>query len=135
MSAADLQWPDMIRSIARQYGVHYQSDEEIAKLSFDKRSNWVRRNPVPAARHFQYRANTFFNDVLKSPVNLLGEITDDAMRVEFQGRGSPHIHCVLWVKDAPKYDDVDSNSRVCEFIDKHISASLPGNDGKNVAEA
>ena len=47
MSAADLQWPDMIRTIARQYGVHYQSDEEIAKLSFEERSNWVRRNPFP----------------------------------------------------------------------------------------
>ena len=59
-SAADLQWPDMIRTIARQYGVYYQSDEEVAKLSFEERSNWLRRNPVTAARHFQYRANTFF---------------------------------------------------------------------------
>ena len=36
MSAADLQWPDLIRTIARQYGVHYQSDEEVAKLSFQE---------------------------------------------------------------------------------------------------
>ena len=35
MSAADLQWPDLIRTIARQYGVHYQSDEEVAKLYFE----------------------------------------------------------------------------------------------------
>lgn len=56
------------------------------------------------------------------------------MCVEFQGRGSPHIHCVLWVKDAPKYD-VDSNSRVCEFIDKYISASIPDDDDlKNIVE-
>ena len=49
MSAADLQWPDMIKTTARQYGVHYQFDEDVAKLSFEERSNWVRRNPVTAA--------------------------------------------------------------------------------------
>lgn len=82
----------MIRAIATQNGVHYKSDEDITKLSFEERSNWIRRNPVTAARHFQYRAISFFNEVLKSPANPLGIITDEAMRAEFQGRGSPHIH-------------------------------------------
>ena len=51
------------------------------------------------------------------------------MRVEFQGHGSPHIHSVLWVKDAPKYG-IDSNQKVCEFIDKYISASIPDDDNE-----
>ena len=36
---------------------------------------------------------------IMSPAHPLG---DDAIRVESQGRGSPHIHSVLWIKDAPK---------------------------------
>ena len=128
LSAADMKWPDMIQIIARQYGVCY-SDEDVAALSFDEKSNWLRRNPVTAARHFQYRLNSFFQDVLKSKAKPLGEIVDYAIRVEFQSRGSPHAHCVLWVKDAPKYG-VDSNEDVCAFIDQYVSCAIPPNDCK-----
>ena len=68
LSAADLKWPDIIQTIARQYGVAY-TDEQVAALSFEEKSSWVRRNPVTAARHFQYRLNIFFNEFLKSPAN------------------------------------------------------------------
>ena len=128
LSAADLKWPDMIRTIARQYGVYY-TDDEIAGLSFEDKSNWLKCNPVTAARHFQYRLNAFFQDVLKSTAKPLGEITDYAIRIEFQARGSPHAHCVLWVKDAPKFLE-SPNSEVCDFIDQYISCKLPAEDGK-----
>ena len=127
-SAADLKWPDMIQTIAKQYGVHY-TDEEVAALSFEDRSNWLKRNPVTAARHFQYRLNTFFHDFLKSNAHPLGEIIDYGIRIEFQNRGSPHhAHCVIWIKDAPKYDVDDDN--VCAFIDQYITCAIPSEEGK-----
>jgi len=57
--------------------------------------------------------------VLKSKAQPLGEIVDYAIRVEFQARGSPHAHCVLWVKDAPKYG-VDTDEDICAFIDQYV---------------
>jgi hypothetical protein len=39
-SAADMKWPDMISTIAKQYGVHY-SDEEIEALSFELKSKEI----------------------------------------------------------------------------------------------
>ena len=39
-------------------------------------------------------------------------------------RGSPHAHCLLWVKDAPKIDK-DPDDVVCTFIDKYIIAVIP----------
>ena len=39
-------------------------------------------------------------------------------------RGSPHAHCLLWVKDAPKIDK-DPDDVVCAFIDKYITAVIP----------
>ena len=65
LSAADMKWPNMTQTTAKQYGVHY-TDEEVAALSFEDKSNWLRRNPVTTARHFQYRLTTFFQDFLKS---------------------------------------------------------------------
>ena len=46
------------------------------------------------------------------------------MKIEFQMRGSPHAHCLLWVKDAPKIDK-DPDDVVCAFIDKYITAVIP----------
>ena len=128
LSTADLKWPDMIQTIARQYGVHY-TDDQFAALSFEEKSNWLKRNPVTAARHFHYRLNVFFQDFLKSSAQPLGEIADYAIRIEFQARGSPHAHCVIWVKDAPKFL-VDDNDEVCAFIDQYVSCKLPPEDGK-----
>ena len=42
------------------------SDEDVRSMSFEEKSKWLRRNPVTAARHFQYRLNIFFQVFLKS---------------------------------------------------------------------
>ena len=39
-------------------------------------------------------------------------------------RGSPHAHCLLWIKDAPKIDK-DPDDAVCALIDKYITAVRP----------
>ena len=44
------------------------TDDEVAKLSFDDKSNWLKRNPVTAARHFHYRLTVLFQDLLPSPL-------------------------------------------------------------------
>ena len=54
----------------------------------------------------------------------LGYITGYVIKIEFQMRGSPHAHCLLWVKDAPKINQ-DSDDDVCRFIDKYITAMVP----------
>ena len=127
VSSADMKWPDIIQTIARQYGTEY-TDEQIAALSFEEKSSWIRRNPVTAARHFQYRLNLFFSEFLKGPAMPLGEIVDYGIGIEFQCRGSPHAHCVLWIKDAPKYEHDDLGA-VCKFIDQYITCAIP-EDGK-----
>ena len=127
LSAADMKWPDVIQTIAKQYGTIY-TNEEVESLSFDEKSNWLRRNPVTAARHFQFRLNTFFIDFLKSTAKPLGEIVDFAICIEFQARGSPHAHTVIWVKDAPKFG-INEDKEVTDFIDKYVTCCKP-KDGK-----
>ena len=86
-----------------------------SKLKYEK-SKWLRSNPVTAARHFHYRLNTFFQNFLKSCANPLGKLTDYAIRIEFQARGSPHAHTLLWIEGAPKYG-IDDDQVVCDFIE------------------
>ena len=123
LSAADMQWPDLIQTIARQSGVML-SDEDVSNLSYAERCNWLRSNPVTAVRHFHYRLETFVKHVLMSNANPLGEIVDYVIRIEFQARGSPHAHTLLWVKNAPQIN-VQTDDEVCEFVQKYISCSIP----------
>ena len=126
LSAADMQWPDLIQTIARQSGV-ILSDEDVCNLSYAERCNWLRSNPVTAVRHFHYRLETFVKHVLMSNANPLGEIVDYVIRIEFQARGSPHAHTLLWVKNAPQIN-VQADDEVCEFVQKYISCSIPDDE-------
>ena len=121
-----MKWPEVIQSIAQQYGTIYTEDEVLA-LPWQMKTTWLRSNPVTAARMFQYRLETFVTTFLKSNANPIGCITEYVIWIEFQARGSPHAHTLFWIKDAPKLgysDDTDVKS----FIDSYVSCSLPETD-------
>ena len=126
LSAADMQWPDVIQTIARQYGT-ILSDDDVKGMSFEDKSKWLRQNPVTAARHFHYRLQTFFQTFLKSRAHPIGELVDYAIRTEFRARGLPHAHTILWIKDSPKLDQ-DPDEEVCSFIDRYVWCHIPEND-------
>ena len=50
--------------------------------------------------------------MMKMHSAVLGSIQDFFYRVEFQHRGSPHIHMLVWVGEAPKYGISTSDSLV-----------------------
>ena len=48
-------------------------------------------------------------------------------RIEFQQRGSPHAHDVLWIKYAPNPESSQAEV-ITAFIDKYVSAALPSEE-------
>ena len=74
LSATDMKWPDVLQTIGRQYGENY-TDEDVACMTWQQKTSLLRRNPVTAARHFQYRLDTFWKDFLPSKANPIGEIS------------------------------------------------------------
>ena len=128
LSAADMMWPDMIQTLARQSGVSL-TDDDVKNLSYEDRCSWLRSNPVTAVRHFHYRLETFVKHVIMSNAKPLGEVVDYAIRIEFQARGSPHAHTLLWVKNAPQIN-VQTDDEVCRFVQDHISCEIPEEDNE-----
>ena len=126
LSAADMKWPEVIQSIAKQYGTIY-TEQEVLELPWRLKSMWLRSNPVTPARMFQYRLDAFVITFLKSSAQPIGEVIEYVIRIEFQARGSPHAHTLIWIKDAPKLGYADE-ADVKAFIDKYISCSLPDDD-------
>ncbi|KAL0198839.1 hypothetical protein M9458_007379, partial [Cirrhinus mrigala] len=119
-SAAEMRWPEVINAIKAQQG----ETVNFAELDWSEKCEILRSNPVTAMRLFEKRVEALMRDLIMSPARPIGEVIDFFYRVEFQLRGSPHIHCLFWVKDALEFEK-DQDQDVCDFIDKYISCKLP----------
>ena len=121
-SAAETRWKHLLKILGKVVdGVDY-SDEDVDELTWVQKCRLIQSDPATCARHFDRQVQLLFK-FLKDDVQPLGPLVDYFYRVEFQQRGSPHIHCLLWIKDSPKIDD-DVQS-VIELIDKYISCAKP----------
>ena len=58
----------------------------------------MNNNPVPVARRFQCKVGVFFKEIIID--GPLGKTKYYAMRIEFQERGSPHVHSFVWILNA-----------------------------------
>ena len=103
-SCADLRWKEIYRILAKLKGYDI-SDEKVDCMSYSTKCEMLNSNPVVVAKHFQYRLECLFNDILLGHGNLVGEVLYHAVRIEFQFRGSPHGHCFIWIKDFPMLSD------------------------------
>ena len=126
LSCADLRWPELFQIISRMQGKDI-TDEEVDALSYDDKCKMLNLNPVIVAKHFQYKVETFFTEVLLSKSQPIGKIVYYALRIEFQMRGSPHLHALIWTEDCPKLTS-ETKEAYIEFIDKHVQAYLPNKD-------
>ena len=43
-------------------------------------------------------------------------------------RGSPHLHSLWWVEDAPNLDTLAGRMAAPEFIDRYITTEIPDDD-------
>ena len=123
LSCADLRWPELFQIIAKTKG-NNMTDEELEALSYHERCEMLNLNPVIVAKHFQYRVETFFMEVLLTNANPIGKIVYYALRIEFQMRGSPHLHALIWTSDCPKLTN-DTKDEYIAYIDQHVQAYLP----------
>lgn len=122
-SSADMRWTTLLNSILKQAG----RAETVEQIEWADRCELLRSNAVTAARLFDFRWHCFLREVLMSPSNPIGKIKDDFYRVEFQQRGSPHVHCLFWIEDAPLLDK-NTDEEVVQFIDKYVTCELPSED-------
>ena len=130
-SAADHQWPELAQLICPE-------DPEDKQA----RAKAVVDNPALADWFFYYRIQKFVDAFY---VNTL-KVTDYWMRFEWQHHGSPHVHGLAWLPNAPDVENLLSSSadlvestkeKIIEYADKIISTINPAvlPDGSNVSDA
>lgn len=114
-TAADLQWPKLARLICADQGV---SQREV-----------VVANPALGDWSFYFCVQKFIEYFY---VQIL-HVSDYWLRYEWQHRGSPHIHGLAWLPNAPDVQQIlalpgiqnTSREDLIKFIDSLISTCNP----------
>ena len=133
-SAADRRWIEIDNAILEQQGKAPLSPEEHSDMDWETHCENIFSNPVTAARMFDHRVKKFIKDVIQSPAEPIGNVVDFFYRTEFQQRGWPHIHMLVWVQDAPDPYTVSDNE-ITDFVDRYVSSELPSeNDDPELHE-
>ena len=121
-SCADLQWHELIEIIYMLNEGDILTDDDIHSMNYFDKTKILNSNPVLLARHFQYREEVFFKEIVSD--GPLGKIKHYTIKVEFQVRGSPHIYLLVWVIGAPILSTTSEDEYVA-FIDNIIKCELP----------
>ena len=119
LSCADLkleELPDIINKL-NKLGF---KDKELKKLCYQERYNLLNNNAVLVARHFQYKVEVYFKEIILD--DLLLETKYCAIPIEFQERVSSHVHLFIWILNA---SNIDNEATYIEFIEKTTNAQLP----------
>ena len=118
-SAADLQWPELARLIC--------PDNPNSSSSHSKA---LQENPAIADWFFHHRIQKFINAFY---IGVLGA-TEFWLRFEWQHRGSPHVHGLAWLPDAPNVEQVLASSAtstdaakeaLIQHVDRIVSTTNP----------
>ena len=75
------------------------------------------------SRKFSLKFHAFFKTVLLKG-EVLGTVEHFYWKKEYQARGAPHYHVLLWIKDAPVIgrDDTDA---VLSWMQERITCNIP----------
>ena len=126
-SSAETQWIHLLRILGKLVDSKEYTDNELENLNWEEKSRLIQSDPVTCARHFDYQINQFIQNFLLSTEAPLGKIADWFYRVEYQQRGSPHIHILIWLENAPTFGE-DFDGDVVSFIDKIITCEKPNDN-------
>ena len=132
-------------------GEEINMDEFMAHLGPDKdqRAKTIADDPYAAGKFFHFMITTILETLfgvkvtpaqVKSGVGVFGRVTAYFGVVELQGRGTLHLHLLVWLKHSPSSDEMSAllkteefRARVVAFIHANIRAYAPGfEDGESV---
>ena len=109
LSMAEFDWPDLLQEIIETVYRQKITKEQVQKLSSNQKNKLIAENYVQATLHFQKRIEKIFS--LMKYDNFFNDSEDKKYyvssyfyRIEFQQRGAPHIHSLLWLKDTDGND-------------------------------
>ena len=161
LSCADLRWDENFTALLRGKGLkivyEINGAEEITwvvkangeykllrkYLEEDEEESFhelVRRNIMTATRNYKNRFDAFIKNIVMDKSNPMS-ITHWSTKLEFQGRGAPHNHGVLWadlrkiefmVECANNEDETDRKDKIFRYHLKHLDQFFDETEDKDL---
>ena len=107
LSCAEYEWPELLQEIAETVYRRKFSKEELEKMTDREKKKLISDNVVISTMHFHKRFQKLFSlmkyDFFESS-DTAYHVSSFFFRVEFQQRGSAHVHSLIWLKDRDKKD-------------------------------
>ena len=75
-SAAETRRTHLLKTFGRIVEKKEYTDDEIQQMTWEQKSDLIKKDPVTCARNFYHMVQLFIRDVLKSSVAPIGEIAD-----------------------------------------------------------
>ena len=124
LSANEVKWPHLIQILHTLN--HYHKDVDPSCLTRSMRSTLVNEDPVTCCIYFKKLLDVLVNMLkAKKSYNPFGKyrVLDYFVRIEFQHRGSPHAHILLWLDNDPKEPVSDDMPKTLEMMTDLCSVS------------
>ncbi|XP_078502941.1 uncharacterized protein LOC144761457 [Lissotriton helveticus] len=123
LSCAEYAWDDLLQFLR-------EANANIQNIEFKTPGELCSLDPVNVCRYFNHRFEAMMSFITNKKNPPLGEVLDFFWRKEHQARGAPHIHMLLWIKDAPKFG-TDSDETVMSFIEEYSTCAVPKTTEEN----
>lgn len=117
----DLNSDDCVNSLWKaKYGANVPNVKP-GDIPYDERKALLNDFPIVAAKHFSMRLTKLLAFLKNQSVAIFGKkLIDYTIRIEFQARGSPHCHSLLWFEEAPDWNFPEG----IKFLEENVSCSL-----------
>lgn len=125
MSANEIGWTDLLRCLYKfKYGREI-AEQAAAELNYIKKTTLVNEDAVTCAVYFNKLVNVLIRILESKKFSPFGKyyVVNYFKRIEFQHRGSPHAHILLWLANAPSDVLRDNKTEAVALIDQLISVS------------
>ena len=123
LSAADTQWTELLCILKRTLDNVVISEQEAQELDYREKLRLIREDPVAVVQYFDHRLNEQIK-LWRIPGGPFGAhpVEHHYVRVEYQLRGSAHVHCMLWLKNPPSKES--NESALINFIDSIMTCDV-----------
>ena len=100
------------------------SDEFSAEMTYMQKAKLINKESVTCAIYFSKMVNSLMHVLMAKKKSPFGRyrVVDYFLRIEFQHRGSPHAHILLWLENTPA-NMLSNDADVINMIDQLVSVS------------
>jgi len=118
LSCAEFDWKELLKEIAETVYRREFRLEEIEEISDREKNKLIADNVVQSTLHYNKRCQKLFSLMRSSFFHSETSsyfVATYYFRVEFQMRGAPHVHSLLWLQktdgeEAPSYWSTETRS-------------------------